>query len=62
MVGVSNKPAVVAQAYINISFLAANVNTRLLKFAILFCSPDFYIMEVQEKVMSQFFPKAVTQK
>ena len=51
-----------AQAYINIRFLAVNVNTRLLKFAIFFCSLDFYIMEIQGKVFSQFFPKAVTQK
>lgn len=38
------------QADINIRFPAVDINTRWLKFSILSCSLDFYMMEIKGKV------------
>ena len=50
------------KAYVNAGFFPANVNARRLKFSILSCSLNFYIMQIQGKVISHFFSKAFTQK
>ena len=38
------------QTDINISFPAADINARRLKFSILSCSLDFYMMAIKGKV------------
>ena len=40
-----------AQTDVNICFSAANVNARRLQLTILSCSLNFYIMEIQGKVL-----------
>jgi hypothetical protein len=51
MVDISDKSPIMAQANVNICFSAADINSRRLKFSIFSCSLDFYLMEIQGKVL-----------
>ena len=50
MVDICNESAIMAQAYVNICFPAADINARRLKLCIFSCSLDFYVMEIKGKV------------
>ena len=51
MVGISDESPIMAQADVNICFPAADVNARRLKFSIFSCSLNFYIMNIQGKIL-----------